>query len=106
MALRVWSGETLGNGNASGDLAPAQAPRGIDADRAQERQVADVDLEGRLTGGQPRRGGEGERLQLAHVALAVHQKVEGVALFADLAQRAVDLRRFRDRLGKGAPQLA
>src|SRR6185295_4888658 len=106
MALRVWSGGTPGSRNASGDPAPAQAPRGIDADRAQERQVADVDLEGRLAGGQPRRGGEGEGLQLAHVPLAVHQKIEGVAFFTDLAQRAVDVRRFRDRLGKGAPQLA
>ena len=43
---------------------------------------------------------------IVRVAFAVHQQIEGVTLLPDLAQCAVDLRRLRNRVGKGAAQLA
>ena len=48
----------------------------------------------------------GDRLGVVHLALAVHQQIEGVPLFADFAQSAVDVRGFGDRFGKRTPQLA
>src|SRR5215218_2623567 len=105
--MRSWSGAaTPEGGGGSADPAAAQPSRGVDADRLQEVQVPAVDLESGLARGRPARPGQGERLGVLDLALAIHQEVERVALLADLAQRAVDLRRLRDGLGEGAPQIA
>src|SRR5579862_5840030 len=92
-------------GSASDGAAAAQAAGRVDADRFEELEVAAVDLEQWLAGGGPGRGRR-ELLGLVRFPFAVDQQVERIALFANLAQRAADLRGLRDGFGERATQVA
>src|SRR6202007_1818208 len=84
VVMAVRSGRWAGS--VDGGTAPAQAPRRIDADRAQEGEIRAVDLEDRFAGAARR--SEGERIVARFaLAFAIHQEIEGVPLLANSPQR-------------------
>src|SRR5688572_8782807 len=84
--------------------AAARAPGRIDPDRPQELKIRAVDLEDRLALPFPLASPGGHRQRIVVVAewiaLAVHQKVEGVPLFPDPPQSPAHIGRFGNRLGE------
>src|SRR4029079_15470211 len=96
-------GRNLGAGGAIArhdgalERSALAAPRGVDADRFEEREVLAVDLEDRLLRRQRQLSAlRGDLLRV--LLLAVDEQVERVALVTQLTPRAVHVAGVGDRL--------